>query len=50
MVDKISTVPRRKLGTRLGRLDDVDVIRLNRAILVFLGMAGSWAQIDGGVA
>jgi mRNA interferase MazF len=50
MVDKISTVPRRKLGTRLGRLDDVDVVRLNRAMLVFLGMAGPWAQIDGSLA
>ena len=50
MVDKISTVPRRKLGTRLGRLDDVDVVRLNRAMLVFLGMAGPWAQIDGSAA
>jgi mRNA interferase MazF len=50
MVDKISTVPRRKLGVRLGRLDDLDVVRLNRAMLVFLGMAGPWAQIDGGGA
>jgi len=50
MVDKISTVPRRKLGSRLGRLDDVDVVRLNRAMLVFLGMAGPWAQIDGSAA
>jgi mRNA interferase MazF len=47
MVDKISTVPRHKLGVRLGRLDDLDVVRLNRAMLVFLGMAGPWAQIDG---
>jgi mRNA interferase MazF len=50
MVDKISTVPRRKLGTRLGRLDEVDVVRLNRAMLVFLGMAGPWVQIDGSAA
>ena len=50
MVDKISTVPRRKLGSRLGRLDDLDIVRLNRAMLVFLGMAGPWAQIDGSMA
>ena len=40
MVDKISTVPRRRVGTRLGRLDGEDVARLERALLVFLGMAG----------
>ena len=41
MVDKITTVGREKLGTRLGRLDDQDIIRLNQAILVFLGVADS---------
>ena len=41
MVDKLTTVPRGRLGYRLGCLDDEDVIRLNRAIMVFLGMAGS---------
>jgi len=41
MVDKITTVPRAKIGGRLGRLDDEDIVRLNRAVLVFLGMAGS---------
>jgi mRNA interferase MazF len=40
MVDKITTVPRSKLGKRIGRLSDDDVVRLNRAILVFLGLAG----------
>jgi mRNA interferase MazF len=40
MVDKITTVSRAKLGSRIGRLDEEDVVRLNRAILVFLGMAG----------
>ncbi|TXL75184.1 type II toxin-antitoxin system PemK/MazF family toxin [Vineibacter terrae] len=34
MVDKITTVPKTKVGTYLGRLDDEDVLRLNRAILV----------------
>ena len=41
MVDKITTVPRSKLGSRAGQLDDEDVVRLNRAMLVFLGLAGS---------
>lgn len=41
MVDKITTVPRSKLGERLGRLDDADMVRLNRAVLVFLGLAVS---------
>lgn len=41
MVDKITTVPKTKIGSRVGRLNDEDVVRLNRAILVFLGLAGS---------
>ena len=41
MVDKITTVPKDKLGSLIGRLDDEDMIRLNQAILVFLGLARS---------
>lgn len=40
MVDKITTVARSKLGERVGRLSDEDMVRLDRAILVFLGIAG----------
>jgi mRNA interferase MazF len=40
MVDKMTTVPKTKIGTRIGRLDHEDVPRLNRAVLVFLGLAG----------
>ena len=40
MVDKVTTVPRTKLGQRIGKLGDEDMIRLNRAVLVFLGLAG----------
>jgi len=40
MVDKITTVPRARLGKRVGRLADEDVVRLNRAVVVFLGIAG----------
>jgi mRNA interferase MazF len=41
MVDKITTVPKSKVGARIGRLDDEDVLRLNQALLVFLGLAVS---------
>lgn len=40
MVDKLTTVPRTKLGEPIGRLGDEDMVRLGRAILVFLGFAG----------
>lgn len=41
MVDKITTVRKSKLGGHVGRLDDEDILRLNQAILVFLGLAVS---------
>jgi mRNA interferase MazF len=41
MVDKITTVPKSKVGARVGRLDDEDMVRLNQAVLVFLGLAVS---------
>ena len=41
MADKITTVPKSKLGARIGRLYDGDVARLNQAMLVFLGLAGA---------
>lgn len=40
MVDKITTVPRGKLGERVGRLRDDQMVALGRAALVFLGLAG----------
>jgi len=39
MVDKVTTIPRSKLGAYIGQLADEDMLRLNRALLVFLGMA-----------
>lgn len=39
MIDKISTVPKSKAGRHIGRLDDEDILRLNQAVLVFLGLA-----------
>ena len=41
MVDKLTTVSKQKIGKKIGKLDDKDMVRLNRAILVFLGFAGS---------
>jgi mRNA interferase MazF len=40
MVDKITTIPRSKLGQQLGRLGDDDIVRLGRAVMVFFGLAG----------
>ena len=41
MVDKITIVPKSKVGARVGRLNDEDILRLNQAMLVFLGLAMS---------
>lgn len=40
MVDKITTMPRTKLGTRIGQVTDADMLALGRAVVVFLGIAG----------
>lgn len=39
MVDKLTTIPRAKLGDCVGALAGTDIIRLNRAMVVFLGVA-----------
>lgn len=39
MVDKVTTMPRASLGAHIGRLADDDMVRLNRALVVFLGIA-----------
>ena len=36
MVDKITTVPKNKLGHRIGHLDAKDMVRVNQAIQFFL--------------
>ena len=41
MVDKITTVHKAKIGARIGVLDEEDGVRLDRAVLVFLGLAAS---------
>lgn len=40
MVDRITTMSKAKLGSRIGRLADTDMVRLNRAMMIFLGLAG----------
>jgi mRNA interferase MazF len=39
MVDKITTVARPKLQQRVGRLSADEMARMNRAVVVFLGLA-----------
>ena len=39
MVDKITTVPKTRLGQHVGRLGDHDMTKLERALVVFLGLA-----------
>jgi mRNA interferase MazF len=41
MADKVTTVPKSKIGAHVGRLDEEDILRLNQAVLVFLGLAVS---------
>ena len=39
MVDKLTAVPRTRLGKRLGSLEREEMKSLNRALFVFLGLA-----------
>jgi len=39
MVDKVLTLPRRKIGKRVGRLGNTLMIRVGRALTVWLGMS-----------
>ena len=40
MIDKITTAAKTKIGKKIGHLGDEDMVRMNRAVLVFLGLAG----------
>jgi mRNA interferase MazF len=44
MIDKVTTVSKKKLERRVGRLSDEDIVRVNRAVVVFLGLAGPGAR------
>ena len=41
MVDKVTTVPRSSLRDRLGRLQEDELLQLNRSLIVFLGLASA---------
>lgn len=41
MIDKLTTVQRGRLGMKVGNVDDTTMLRVNRAIVVLLGLAGS---------
>lgn len=38
MVDKVTTMPRVRLGERIGRISDTDMLSLERSLVVFLGL------------
>ena len=38
MADKITTLPKSRLGRRIGKLDNGDLKRVEAAIIVFLGL------------
>lgn len=38
MVDKVQTIPREKIGAVFGRLAEEDMLAVNRALAVFLGV------------
>jgi mRNA interferase MazF len=39
MLDKVTTMPRSKLGERIGKVSDADMVALSRGLVVFLGIA-----------
>lgn len=39
MVDKLTTMPRSRLGEHIGEVSDTDMLALSRALVVFLGLA-----------
>jgi mRNA interferase MazF len=39
MIDRITTVPRSRMGARIGQLEPDVIGRLDRALIVFLGLA-----------
>lgn len=46
MSDEVTTVRRTRLAERIGRLSDEDIARLNRALMVFLGLAASPRTVE----
>ncbi len=46
MVDKLTAVPRKRVGTLVGTLSRVELKALNRSVFVFLGLAETEATQD----
>lgn len=44
MIDKITTVSKKKIDDHVGHLSNEDIVRVNRAVVVFLGLAGPGAR------
>lgn len=40
MIDKISSVPKSKLGKRIGMLTAQDMASVDRALVIYLGLSG----------
>jgi hypothetical protein len=38
MIGNVTTVPKARLGKRIGKLNDEDVVRMNRALTEFRGI------------
>ena len=39
MIDKITTVPKSKMGLLVGKINNEDLVRINQSIIVFLGLS-----------
>ena len=39
VLDKVTTMPRSKLGERIGKVSDTEMLELSRRLVVFLGLA-----------
>lgn len=39
MLDMVTTMPRSRLGERVGKVSDADMLALSRGLVVFLGLA-----------
>jgi len=40
MADKVASIPKTRMRALVGQLDVPDILALNRAVIVFLGLAG----------
>ena len=45
MIDKIATVHWSKLGQRIGKVSTTEMLRLERGLLVYLGMTGDHHRV-----